>query len=738
MKKLFMILSLSVLAILFCLSAFAAEQTVYVCDGGSGSGASASSPLGSLSEAIDQIKSTGGSVVICGPYTLSSAFTAPVSAQTVTLTSVADDVDYAQTAGAYFSLGANYFAGGKTVFENMTIVCAKNYTGIFGCGNDLRLGAGLDCRMADGITTYPSVLGGTNKALSGKNASLTFESGKWQRVRGGSSAGANTDYHVKFTVNGGEFYERALLASGGTGAGISHNGNITAKILGGVFRRGLSLTAFVGGSDAYTGDCDLTIGEDAEIYGTVSVSSTGSGVFNGRFYVNVENADALHLCEIVGAEALEGGMLSVYDGGARDLSAAESGELSMQNPLRSNGADPWVFYYDGYFYYTATGSTRIGLLRARNLADLQTAEVNVIYAPASGQAYSKNLWSPEIHHFTDEEAGEGNGGWYCFLGSGGDDDEEGSLASKQRQYVIKCLDGDDLLGRWGNPVTGEVNVPQLMTFTEGDYNVDALCGGSSVLRIGGQTYLTFISEVGRGTADFHQTINIATFENPWTVTGTPVTVCEPTEWFEEGGYGYSEKRQGWYPKVVEGATAVYGVDGSVFIVYAGSGYWTTEYCLGQLTYLGGDPMDAANWQKATSPILYKSDEIVGCGHASFVTDESGQGWACYHGYIGTNGSQPAGSRYAFLEPYFADQNGVVIGSGTGHPAPLATVQTMDASEIPLGDRLIGFATHFEGADRNADGRVNLLDGLHLIRAILDGESEMSIADVVRLLKIVMA
>ncbi|MBQ7661167.1 MAG: family 43 glycosylhydrolase, partial [Clostridia bacterium] len=373
------------------------------------------------------------------------------------------------------------------------------------------------------------------------------------------------------------------------------------------------------------------------------------------------------------------------------------------------------------------------------IADLSYAESKIIYAPESGQEYSKNLWSPEIHYFTEEEAGEGNGGWYCFLGSGGDNDEEGSLASKQRQYVIKCLDGDDLLGRWGNPLTGEENVPQLMQFPDSDYNVSELCGGSSVLRIDGQTYITFISEVGRGTEDFHQTMNIAHFENPWTITGTPVTICEPTEWFEEGGYGYSKSKDAWYPKVVEGATAVYGSDGSVFIVYAGSGYWTTEYCLGQLTYLGGDPMDAANWQKATSPILYKSDEIVGCGHASFVTDESGQGWICYHGYIGTEGSKPAGSRYSFIENYTADaENGVVIADGSGHPAPLSTVQTMDVSPMSLAARITGFDSRYDGADFNADGRVSLLDGLSLLKSVLDGTSEKNMVDIVRLLKIVMA
>ncbi|MBQ7661721.1 MAG: hypothetical protein IJS44_06675, partial [Clostridia bacterium] len=369
MKKSVWIIFLSILALLLCLSAFAETPAVFVCDGGEGDGSSAQSPLGSFAAAVEAVKTTGGAVVVCGPYTVSSGFSAPANTAPITVTSVYDGVDFSESAGAYLALGANLGMNGTTVFENMAIVCTKNYSAILGFGNDLTLGEGLDCRRADGITTYPSVLGGATKALSDKNASLTFESGKWQRVRGGSNTGTNQNFNITFTVEGGEFFERVILASCSTGVGLSHSGNVTAKILGGTFRRGLSLTAPVGDEDTFSGDCDLTL-SGGEIYADISASATGRGILNGRFYVNVENLDAVHLCEIVGAEALDGNMLSVYDGGARDLDAAQTGTISMTNPLRSSSADPWVFYYDGYYYYTATGGTRLGLLRTKNIADL--------------------------------------------------------------------------------------------------------------------------------------------------------------------------------------------------------------------------------------------------------------------------------------------------------------------------------------------------------------------------------
>ena len=44
----------------------------------------------------------------------------------------------------------------------------------------------------------------------------------------------------------------------------------------------------------------------------------------------------------------------------------------------------------------------------------------------------------------------------------------------------------------------------------------------------------------------------------------------------------------WYPAVIEGATPIVGDNGELHVLYACSGYWTTGYKLGQMTYLGGD------------------------------------------------------------------------------------------------------------------------------------------------------
>ena len=215
-----------------------------------------------------------------------------------------------------------------------------------------------------------------------------------------------------------------------------------------------------------------------------------------------------------------------------------------------------------------------------------------------------------------------------------------------------------------------------------------LCGGTSVIRIDGKPYLTYVSEEGRGTADFHQTINIIRFENPWTAIGDPTVICVQEYTWEMGGYGESTSKPGnWYPKVVEGAAAVYGENGEVYLMYTGSGYWTVYYQLGYLKFLGGDPLDAKNWKKNPESIFSRSDTVNGCGHASYMTDADGTKWACYHAYLGKDTSS---KRNSFIEPYYVSASGVSIGNRSGHPAPLDTVYTTNINKTPLGKKISGF------------------------------------------------
>jgi GH43 family beta-xylosidase len=208
------------------------------------------------------------------------------------------------------------------------------------------------------------------------------------------------------------------------------------------------------------------------------------------------------------------------------------------------------------------------------------------------------------------------------------------------------------------------------------------------MRVADGTYITYVAEDGRGTADFHQTINLSRIVNPWTLSGKPTVLTKSEYDWEMHGYGQSSSDPNlWYPKVVEGGTAVYGANGEVYLAYAASGYWTIYYSIGFLRYRGGDPFDAANWVKNPEPILSRSSTVNGIGTGPTFTDHDGNAWICYQARIGTT---TASGRFAFVEPYHAGATALSIGEGTGHPASLQKTYTVNVNPVPLRAKIGGF------------------------------------------------
>ena len=123
MKKTFIWLLSAVLLCALALAVSAADAVVYVSDAGSdtAAGTSDAAPLKTLAAAYDTV-SKGGTVVVCGPLTLSgNALHLPQSSGTVTITSVFGGTDYTKQGGAVLNLGSYTYLGGDTVFENIKI-----------------------------------------------------------------------------------------------------------------------------------------------------------------------------------------------------------------------------------------------------------------------------------------------------------------------------------------------------------------------------------------------------------------------------------------------------------------------------------------------------------------------------------------------------------------------------------------------------------------------------------------
>ncbi|MBR1587880.1 MAG: hypothetical protein IJ658_06105 [Kiritimatiellae bacterium] len=393
--------------------------------------------------------------------------------------------------------------------------------------------------------------------------------------------------------------------------------------------------------------------------------------------------------------------------------AAARAETLSSALLRKGCADPWLFRHEGRFYLAQTGSTKVLVYSSETLSGLSAARgtTSVAYDSAAdptvkelGFAGVNGTWSPEIHRYSDAEF-PGHAGWYMFLALR---DSAAGDSRHVKSVVLKAL-SDDPAGPYGHPATGEKFASQPVLGTDGrPYAAWAVGHSSLVIREGPWkgVYALYVTEKGRGTRDFYQEIRIARLKTPWQLATASGIVTVPTQFWEtvgasRTGYRDPERRKAapYFPRVVEGATAVYGDKGDVYLIYSGSGFWT-NYGLGQLTWTGEDPLKTSSWTKFEfNPIFTIADkrgkhlpglDLQGPGHASFFRDDAGARFLVYHAYPynaskaekvvdgerlapGAKGRR----RNAYVEPYridYGEWNGAGWGvfhiglKGNAHPA----------------------------------------------------------------------
>ncbi|QOR70069.1 family 43 glycosylhydrolase [Ruania alkalisoli] len=653
------------------------DRYLYFARGGTGDGLSPQNPLGTLSAAGSALGGPGH-VVLVGNYTIRNDSTMAAHAYPIELTSHDGDIDF-RTNGANMSIEAAFRLGGELAIDRITLRSPTISGAVYGMGLPLTIGADVQTELSRRGDTYLSLVGGRHDTLAAPAITLSVASGHWNGLRGGSDAtgAVTTAIQTDVEITDGVFDGPVALAHRGEGSG-----SIVADVSGGVFRAGLYAVLEEDGS-AYAADydVDLTI-TGGDFWGMIAPARSRTTDLSGSFDVEVTGGTFGHLTDLSGSDDYAGDMTSSLTvGPAVDLNAQPTGNVTFTNTLRE-AADPYMFTHDGQYYFLSTAGSTMRLHKVANPSDLPYSIGSVIFAPSN----LENLWSPEIHFLSAADVGAANEGWYLYLSAS---DPNDPAAAGQRQYVLKALDGDDLLGRWGNPVTGQVNVPERIVNADNpDFNVDEFVAGISIMRVAGDTYITYVAEEGRGTSAFHQTINLSAMDNPWTLSGTPSVITQSEYAWEEVGYGQSINNPDlWWPKVVEGATAVYGDNGEVFMAYSASGYWTTAYAIGYLRYTGGDPFDPANWVKNPTPIMSKNEYVISTGTGPTFTDHDGNDWFTYQARPGTN---RGAAREAFIEPYVASGTTLSIGNGTGHPAPLSTEYTMTINPIALADKISAF------------------------------------------------
>jgi GH43 family beta-xylosidase len=261
------------------------------------------------------------------------------------------------------------------------------------------------------------------------------------------------------------------------------------------------------------------------------------------------------------------------------------GAQTVSNPILPN-ADPFITLHrvNGKYLLLATTGRNITIWSGPTVPPA-ASESKVVFTPQDGLT---ELWSPTIWWMS--------GRWWIYF----------TARAPGGEHAIYALESDteDSLGSY--------------TF-RGPLALGGAAIDPSVLTIGGENYLMYVSLGGGENA-----IELVRLAGPTQTVGRRALIAEP-EYPWEKGAGTTKT----YP-VNEGPTALYHA-GKTFIVYSASDTASPSYCLGLLTFAGGDPLDRKNWSKSAEPVFAAApaNGIYGPGRGTFAEAEGGSYWMLY-------------------------------------------------------------------------------------------------------------
>ncbi len=278
----------------------------------------------------------------------------------------------------------------------------------------------------------------------------------------------------------------------------------------------------------------------------------------------------------------------------------EEKQLKYNEPWILQRADPYVYYKDGWYYFTASVPAYdcIALRRAKTLAELPEAEEVKIWTKHESGPMSEHIWAPEIHYLF--------GKWYVYF-AGGEKENIWNI----RPYVLECQ-GDD-------PMTDEWKEMGKMRRAEGDeFSFEAFSLDATVFEVKGEWYYVWAEKVGVGKQISN--LYIAKMENGYTLKTVQVLLTTPDYDWERIGFWVNEG-----PGVIR-------KNGKLYLTYSASETGVV-YCVGMLTAdEDSDLLDPKSWTKERYPVLQTDEEleIYGPGHNSFTKDEEGNDVMVYH------------------------------------------------------------------------------------------------------------
>ena len=325
-KILIPLLALILIAALCAIPSAAADNVIFICDGATGDGSGADSPLKPTTGNYDPLNSNpacqkdtalyqawqklmalgGGTIVFCGPYTIDRATGQGTSANTkdfmisdrstykpnvtITYTSVYNGVDYRETNGAMFIFGeaVHFICPTASVFENITVKAAVTGRTLCGGGNPLELRTGtnflpVSASAASDASSYVTVIGAERYKTFEGTTNVVVDIGNENTVGSvfGGQMGAGSKYpfvgNTHVTVKSGT----VIGDIGGTcSANSTHvDGNAFVTLEGGIFK-GKIYAVGKGGFADTDGNATVTV-SGGDFTGCAGILAS-SGGFTGN------------------------------------------------------------------------------------------------------------------------------------------------------------------------------------------------------------------------------------------------------------------------------------------------------------------------------------------------------------------------------------------------------------------------------------------------------------------------
>jgi GH43 family beta-xylosidase len=340
-------------------------------------------------------------------------------------------------------------------------------------------------------------------------------------------------------------------------------------------------------------------------------------------------------------------------------SPVKAADCELQNPLIQFGQDPSVVYQDGYYYLVQSNSGQITIAKSETITGLGQAEAVPVFIPPEGEAYSYDMWAPELQYIDGE--------WYIYVAA---TNAPGNNPT-HRMYALQA-DTDDPQGTW--TMQGKVSDPS-----------DKWAIDGAVFEYDDQLYMVWSGwETDQG--DFPQNLYIAEMSDPLTISGERYLLSEPDQVWERQ---FAALQEGPQPFIK---------DDQLSIVYAADASWMPEaYNLGVLVFEGGDPLNREDWEKI-GPILEHDDEegIFAPGHTSspVFSPDGSEYWYFYHAKML---EEPGWADRAILAaPFTWDAEGVpqfeepdfFVEAPVGEPCGIDTAETILEEETTFeGDYL---------------------------------------------------